>query len=220
MTPDLVIFDCDGVLVDSEPIVNRAHATALTGCGYPITADDLVDRFCGLSDADMFAIIERERGCALPLSYAALVGDIIEQQFRRSLRAIFGVREVLDALPSARCVASSSTHDMIRRKLELTGLSPCFGEMLFSAEMVSRGKPAPDLFLHAAAQMDVAPARCVVVEDSAAGITAARTAGMAAIGFCGGGHCRPGHAERLRACGAVLVIAEMGELADAISRLP
>ena len=218
MSPELVIFDCDGVLVDSEPIVNRAHAQALTGCGYPLSEDDLVSRFCGLSDADMFAIIEGERGCALPLSYAEMVGEIINRQFRHSLRAIPGVREVLDALPFARCVASSSTLVMLRRKLELTGLSADFGANLFSAEMVARGKPAADLFLYAAAKMGVMPARCIVVEDSPAGITAACAAGITAIGFCGGGHCRPGHDDRLRACGATQIVFAMEGLADAISR--
>jgi HAD superfamily hydrolase (TIGR01509 family) len=148
-----------------------------------------------------------------------MVGESINRQFRHSLRAIPGVREVLASLPFARCVASRSTLVMLRRKLELTGLSAGFGENLFSAEMVARGKPAPDLFLYAAAEMSVAPARCVVVEDSAAGITAACAAGMTAIGFCGGGHCRPGHDHRLRACGAADIVFSMNELADAISRL-
>jgi HAD superfamily hydrolase (TIGR01509 family) len=216
---DLVIFDCDGVLVDSEPIVNRAHAEALTACGYPITEDELADRFCGLSDADMFAIIERERGSPLSPSYAERVGEVIEQQFRRSLTAIPGIRETLDGLQAARCVASSSTPAQLRRKLELTGLATGFGGKLFSAAMVAHGKPAPDLFLYAAAEMGARPDRCVVIEDSPAGITAALAAGMIAIGFCGGGHCRPGHEARLRDCGAALVIADMRDLAAAVSQL-
>ena len=117
------------------------------------------------------------------------------------------------------CVASSSAPDQLRRKLDLAGLRARFGSGVFSASMVARGKPAPDLFLYAAAQMAAPPARCVVVEDSPAGIAAARAAGMAAIGFCGGGHCRPGHGARLAACGAAVVIADMRELAGAASRL-
>ena len=105
----LVIFDCDGVLVDSEPIINRAHAEVLTACGYPITEKVLVERFCGMSDREMLDIIEREWGCALPVSYAERVGLMIESGFRLSLAAIEGVAEVLDRLQLPVCVASSST---------------------------------------------------------------------------------------------------------------
>ena len=219
MIPDLVIFDCDGVLVDSEPIINRAHAEVLTACGYPITEEDLVERFCGMADPEMLAIIERERGSPLPPSYAARVGAIIEHGFVHSLVAIAGVAEVLDALPAPVCVASSSSLDQICRKLELTGLLARFGENLFSATMVARGKPAPDLFLHAAAEMRAPPAHCIVIEDSEAGVTAAVAAGMMAVGFYGGSHCRPGHDEALRRRGAALVIAEMRELPATIAAL-
>ena len=117
------------------------------------------------------------------------------------------------------CVASSSTPDQISRKLDLTGLLPRFGDNLFSATMVARGKPAPDLFLFAAREMGAAPERCLVVEDSPAGIAAALAAGMTAIGFCGGSHCGPDHGVRLEACGAAAVIADMRGLADAAARL-
>lgn len=220
MNADLVIFDCDGVLVDSEPIINRAHAHVLAACGYPIAEADLVERFCGMSDLEMLDIIERERGGALPGSYAERVGAIIEQGFRQTLAAIPGIGDALDSLLRPVCVASSSALEQIRRKLELTGLLPRFGETaLFSAAMVRHGKPEPDLFLYAAARMGAAPARCLVVEDSPAGIEAARAAGMTSIGFCGGSHCRPGHGDRLQARGAALVIADMRELAAAVAEL-
>src|SRR5437588_2767541 len=215
---ELVIFDCDGVLVDSEPIINRAHATALTACGYPITEQALVARFCGMSDAEMLGIIEREWGRALPASYARRVGVIIDSGLRRSLAAIEGVDEVLDWLPLPVCVASSSAPEQIRLKLELTSLLARFGENLFSAAMVSRGKPAPDLFRYAAQQLATAPERCLVIEDSPAGIDAALAAGMTAIGFCGGGHCGPEYPARLQARGAALVVAEMRELMAAMAR--
>ncbi len=217
---DLVIFDCDGVLVDSEPIINRAHAELLNACGYAATEAILVERFCGMADVEMLAIIERELGRLLPSSYAEAVGLLIDEGFRRSLAPIRGIVEALAALSLPVCVASSSMPQQIRRKLELTGLAARFGENLFSATMVERGKPAPDLFLYAAAQMDAAPGRCVVVEDSAAGIEAARAAGTAAIGFCGGSHCGLGHVERLRARGALVVITDMRrDLASALSGL-
>src|SRR5215472_1990194 len=206
---ELVIFDCDGVLVDSEPIINQAHANVLTACGYPITERDLVERFCGISDAEMLGHIEREWGRALPASYAERVGLMIEAGFRQSLAAIAGIDEVLDLLAPPVCVASSSSPEQIRHKLQLTGLLPRFGENLFSAAMVARGKPAPDLFLYAAQRRARAPQRCLVVEDSPAGIDAAVAAGMTSIGFCGGSHCGAEHGARLQARGAALVIADM-----------
>ena len=216
---ELVIFDCDGVLVDSEPIINRAHADALTACGYPITEQELVGRFCGMSDPEMFGIIERERGRALPAIYAERVGAIIENAFRRSLAAIEGVAEVLDWLRRPVCVASSSAPEQIRLKLEVTGLLARFGENLFSAAMVARGKPAPDLFLYAAQRLATAPQHCLVIEDSPAGIDAAVAAGMTAVGFCGGGHCGPEHPARLQARGAALVVTDMRELRAAVATL-
>lgn len=216
---ELVIFDCDGVLVDSEPIINRAHARVLTACGYPITEQDLVDRFCGMSDREMLGIIEREWGHAPPAAYAERVGSMVEAGFQQSLAAIEGVAEVLDLLAMPVCVASSSSPEQIRHKLELTGLLRRFGENLFSASMVAHGKPAPNLFVHAAQHLTTAPERCIVVKDSPAGVDAAGAAGMTAIGFCGGSHCGPDHGARLQARGAALVIADMRELAAAIAKL-
>jgi HAD superfamily hydrolase (TIGR01509 family) len=167
----LVIFDCDGVLVDSEPIINRAYAEVLTACGYSITEHDLVERFCGMSDAEMLAIVEREWGRALPLSYTERVGVMIENGFCQSVAAIEGVAEALEALRLPVCVASSSTPEQIRRKLELAGLIQRFGvNNRFSAAMVARGKPAPDLFLYAAQRLGAPPGRCLVIEDSPAGM--------------------------------------------------
>jgi HAD superfamily hydrolase (TIGR01509 family) len=214
---ELVIFDCDGVLVDSEPIINQAHACVLTACGYSITEPELVERFCGMSDPEMLAIIERDWARALPASYGERVGAMIENGFCQSLRAITGVAAVLDWLELPVCVASSSAPEQIRRKLELTGLLTHFGENLFSATMVTRGKPAPDLFLYAAQRLATAPDRCLVIEDSPAGIDAAVAAGMTAIGFCGASHCGLGHGARLREHGAALVIDGMCQLANAMA---
>jgi Haloacid dehalogenase-like hydrolase len=140
---DLVIFDCDGVLVDSEPIINRAHAQVLTACGYPITEDDLLARFCGMNDAEMLATIEHERGRQLPPSYAERVGAMIEAGFGQSLVAIAGVAEALDSLRLPVCVASSSVPEQIRRKLELTGLLTRVGEDLLRATMVCAASRRP-----------------------------------------------------------------------------
>ena len=215
----LVIFDCDGVLVDSEPIINRAHAEVLTACGYPITEKVLVERFCGMSDPDMLEIIEREWGRALPASYAEHVGLMIEAGFHQSLAPTKGVAEALASLTLPICVASSSSLEQIRKKLEITGLLGRFGEHLFSASMVARGKPAPDLLLYAAQNLMTAPDACLVIEDSPAGIDAALAAGMTAIGFSGGSHCGPEHGVRLQRHGAALVMDDMHELATAMAKL-
>jgi phosphoglycolate phosphatase-like HAD superfamily hydrolase len=119
---ELVIFDCDGVLVDSEPIINQAHVQVLTACGYPISEQNLVERFCGMSDREMLEIIEREWGCALPSSYAEHVGLMIEAGFRQSLAPIEGVAEARDSLTLPICVASSSSLEQILQKLKITGL--------------------------------------------------------------------------------------------------
>ena len=215
---ELVTFDCDGVLVDSEPIITRAHAEVLTACGYPITEKVLVERFCGMSDPDMLEIVEREWGHALPASYAEHVGLMIEAGFHQ-LAPIEGVAEALDSLRLPICVASSSGLEQIRQKLAITGLLGRFGEHLFRATMVARGKPAPDLFLYAAQHLMTEPDRCLVIEDSPAGIDAALAAGMTAIGFAGGSHCGPEHGIRLQRHGAALVMNHMLELATTIAKL-
>jgi len=214
--PELIIFDCDGVLIDSEPIVNRAHATVLAACGIPLGEADLLARFCGMSDRDMLAIIEREHG-AVPADYAARVAALVDHEYRHTLRPMPGLIDILPALPMPVCVASSSVPAQIRLGLESTGLLPFFGDRLFSAAMVSRGKPAPDLFLYAAERIGAEPRACLVIEDSLPGVAAGVAAGMTVIGFTGGGHCQPGHAERLGAQGAAMVIAEMAQLPAAIA---
>jgi HAD superfamily hydrolase (TIGR01509 family) len=217
--PDLVIFDCDGVLIDSEPLVNRAHAETLALCGYAIGADTLLERFCGVSDAEMLAAIEREWGRALPAAYAEAVAARIARDYRASLEPVPGIRAALALLALPFCVASSSLPAQLRLGLEVAGLLEFFDPHLFSATMVARGKPAPDLFLYTAERMGAAPSRCLVVEDSLAGVAAARAAGMTALGFCGGSHCRPEHGDRLLAGGADLVIRDMRDLPAAIARL-
>jgi HAD superfamily hydrolase (TIGR01509 family) len=213
---DLVIFDCDGVLIDSEIIVCRIHADALSEAGYPITADDVLRRFTGMSDASMYGAIEREWGRSLPAGHDARVRERVAAAYRSDLAAIPGVADAIDRVARAglrRCVASSSTPDKIRFGLELVGLYGRFDPRhVFSATMVARGKPAPDLFLFAAEWMGAMPARCVVIEDSVAGVQAARAAGMRVLGFHGGGHCGPGHAGRLLAAGAAAAFADMAEV--------
>jgi HAD superfamily hydrolase (TIGR01509 family) len=217
---ELVIFDLDGVLVDSEPISSRVTAAALTEAGIEISAADVCDRFLGVSTASMLRTIEAEHGRRLPESFQETLRAQILNAFEHELEPVPGVPAVLDALAVDRCVASSSHPERIRRSLELAGLLERFAPHLFSATMVSAGKPAPDLFWLAAASMATEPARCLVVEDSEVGIRAAKAAGMTVFGFTGARHVRPKtHGPRLQAAGADAVFAEMPALVELIGRL-
>jgi HAD superfamily hydrolase (TIGR01509 family) len=209
---DLIIFDCDGVLIDSEVISCRTDAACLTEIGIAMSAEEIMDRYVGISARDMFADIELRHGLALPLDFPNIVAGRVAAAFEKDLVAVGGVAAALQALSVRRCVASGSTPDRLRHSLLLTGLLRYFDPHIFSATQVALGKPAPDLFLFAAAAMQVAPGTCLVVEDSVAGIQAAVAAGMRAIGFTGGSHCRPGHSERLRSAGAFAVTSEMAQL--------
>jgi HAD superfamily hydrolase (TIGR01509 family) len=186
---DLIIFDCDGVLVDSERLSIRVDAMYLERLGWPMDEEEIVERFVGRSDADMRADIEERLGRPIPAEIDREFDRIYRDTFERELTAVDGIVDTLDAIVAAAipiCVASSGGHAKIRRSLELTDLSRYFDERIFSAADVARGKPAPDLFLHSAEQMGAAPSRSAVVEDSAFGVDAAIVAGMRAFAYAGG----------------------------------
>jgi HAD superfamily hydrolase (TIGR01509 family) len=211
----MLIFDCDGVLVDSEALACEIDAQILTGIGLPYSAKDIARKFVGVSFKDMVARLEAEHACTLPADLGKRIDSALFAKFETDLRPIEGVREAILSLPYPRCVASSSTPERIALSLGLTGLSDLFGHV-FSATQVARGKPAPDLFLHAAERMGVDPQDCVVIEDSSAGVQAALAAGMRVIGFIGGAHCGPEHAEKLRGAEASVVIDRMTDLARTV----
>jgi HAD superfamily hydrolase (TIGR01509 family) len=216
---DLVIFDCDGVLVDSEVISCRAHAATLARHGYAITADQVLDRFLGVSDREARLTIEAELGRRLPDDFEAQVKQATLQFYAGDLQAIAYVGEAIAAIGLPKCVASSGTPEKIHHGLTCTGLYDRLAPHIFSATQVERGKPAPDLFLFAAGRMQASPERCLVIEDSVPGVTGARAAGMTVLGFHGGSHCRPGHAETLRAAGAALIFDDMRQLPGLIGRV-
>ena len=212
---DLIIFDCDGVLVDSERLAVEAFVAVLREAGVPATAD-MVERRFGMKQADILLAIAEETERDIPDPVASAIWPATRQSFTRSLRAMPGIADFLaktDGLK--RCVASSSNPERIRLSLGLTGLDASFGEAVFSSHQVARGKPAPDLFLFAAANMGVEPARCVVIEDSIYGVQGAVAAGMRAVGFTGGSHIPPGHDADLAKFGAVAVEASW----DGVGRL-
>jgi len=214
---DLVIFDCDGVLVDSEVISCRAHADTLTRHGFPITPDGVLKRFLGVSDREARRIVESEIGRALPDSFEAEVKHATLSLYADDLSAIAHVGEAITALDLPKCVASSGTPEKIHHGLTCAGLYDQLAPHIFSATQVKRGKPAPDLFLLAATQMGANPARCIVIEDSVAGITGARAAGMTVLGFYGGSHCTAEHEDMLRQAGAAITFADMRQLPDLIA---
>jgi HAD superfamily hydrolase (TIGR01509 family) len=183
---ELVIFDCDGVLIDSERLAVKVDVEVLRELGWPLSEPEVIGRFVGRSDRDTRADIEAHLGHELPGGFDEAVEHRYREAFADALTPVDGVLEALDRITLPTCVASSGTHDHLRFTLGLTGLYERFSGRIFSAEDVANGKPAPDLFLHAAERMAADPAGCVVVEDSRPGVQAARAAGMRVLAFAGG----------------------------------
>jgi HAD superfamily hydrolase (TIGR01509 family) len=183
--PELIIFDCDGVLVDSEPIAIQIDAIIFAEYGMPMSETEIIDRFVGRSPSVTRDAIEQHIGHPLPADFRERTEAMFNEAYERGLAPIDGIEEALDRINAPTCVASSSEPDRLDYKLRLTGLYERFAGRIFSATEVRNGKPAPDLFLHAARQMGVAPEACAVVEDSQYGVQAARAAGMAAFGYAG-----------------------------------
>lgn len=219
MKPGLVIFDCDGVLVDSEPISIGVLRQMIRTAGHEIDEDVAYTRFLGRSMASICASLADDPGIEItPLQLGAM-RERLNARFRSELKAIDGVASVLQSLPMARCVASSSKPERIALSLTVTGLLPMLEPHIFSATMLENGKPAPDLFLHAAARMGFAPENCLVIEDSSAGVEAAKRAGMRVFAFTGATHARHGaHLERIAALEPDLVFDNMANLPDLIGR--
>jgi HAD superfamily hydrolase (TIGR01509 family) len=214
----LIIFDCDGVLVDSEIIAHTLLAQMMTDLGHPMTTAEAVRRFAGRSLADTLSLIEADLTRSIPDELGQRYGRLLLERLRRDLKPTPGVKGAIAALPYPRCVASSSSLARIRLSLETTGLASLFGANIFSATQVAHGKPAPDLYLFASSRMGIAPEHCVVIEDSALGVTAGRAAGMKVIGFTGAAHATPDAAQRLAAAGACSVISSMVDLPTVVER--
>ena len=183
---DLVIFDCDGVLVESERVALHVDQRVLADLGWVLGPEEIVARFMGGTTASFRAQIEQHLGRPLPESWEAPYEEWYEQAFVDELVAVDGIEAALDGLDVPTCVASNGPHAKMRRTLGITGLLHRFDGRLFSSDDVARGKPAPDVYLHAAEVMGVDPRRCVVVEDSRPGTTAALAAGMRVLGYAGG----------------------------------
>lgn len=213
---DLIIFDCDGVLVDSELLASEVLSEELAKNDVDVGPRECRERFTGSSLKRVKELVFQSTGIELPANFEEQVRKRDRTIFEDRLRPVSGIEEALDLLTLPICVASSGSLEKITHSLTLTGLLDRFSPNLFSTEMVTRGKPAPDLFLLAAEKMGVPPARCLVIEDSPVGISGAQKAGMCVFGFAGASHAGPGYAEMLDLGGADLVFREMFALPNLI----
>ncbi len=219
----LVIFDCDGVLINSEEIYIDSEVEFLSNAGFLMEKRAYMAAFMGLSNDDwrmkVEAAVQQRNGRPLTENFFESLHAFVTQRFESELKPIPGVHDAVSSLELPCCVASSSGLPILRWKLEHTGLADLFSPHIFSADMVVRGKPAPDLFLHAAVALGNEPRHCVVVEDSANGVAAGKAAGMKVIGFTGGGHCPADQEGILMNAGAQIVIDDFAQLGSTISRL-
>ncbi|WP_377292763.1 HAD family hydrolase [Rhizobium sp. SG2393] len=218
---DLIIFDCDGVLVDSEIICSRVESELLTEAGYPISAEEHSERFAGMTWRNTLLTVEKEADIPFSASLIDKVEKILDARLPKEIEAIEGVQAVLEKLTLPFCVCSNSTSHRLDMMLSAVKLKPLFKGHIYSARDLGedRVKPKPDIFLHGAKQMGAKPARALVVEDSVHGVEAARAAGMRVVGFTGGSHTYPSHADRLTDAGAETVISRMSMLPGVIAAL-
>jgi HAD superfamily hydrolase (TIGR01509 family) len=208
---ELVIFDCDGVLVDSEPIINRIFAETLTEAGFNISYEEVTRQFVGKSLATSLQVLQQSYGKSVPPALLELNKKRETTALKQELQPILGIAEVLKELSLPKCVASNSSPRHIQLVLELTGLLHHFDGKLYSCHHVDRPKPFPDVYLHAASQMGFAPENCVVIEDSVTGVQAGYAAGMRVLGYAPK-HNDSSHHEALIAAGAKLVFEDMRQL--------
>lgn len=214
---DLIIFDCDGVIVDSELLASEVLSEELAKCDVDAGPRECRERFTGSSLKRVTELVFQSSGIELPEDFEQRVRVRDRTIFEERLSAISGIEEALDLIKQPVCIASSGSVEKITHSLNLTGLYQNFFPHIFSTEMVKLGKPAPDLFLLAAKRMNVAPERCLVIEDSPVGIKGAKKAGMTVFGFAGASHAGPGYGAMLELAGADMVFQEMFALPNLVN---
>jgi HAD superfamily hydrolase (TIGR01509 family) len=218
-----VIFDCDGVLVDSEILAHEVETEVLASIGLHYDRHDFTARFMGMSDAAFFAALEEDGKARLGRSIIDEIRGPMNEKLSRAvaerLTEVPGAARAVSAVRQMKAVASSSTLHRLGVKLRKTGLWEAFAPHVYSAEHVTHAKPAPDLFLHAAEALGVTPAQCLVIEDSVNGVLAGRAAGMRVWGFCGGGHMTERITARLADVGAERIVANWAEAAELFTTL-
>jgi HAD superfamily hydrolase (TIGR01509 family) len=212
--PELIIFDCDGVLIDSEVIANRVNVEVLAGLGVEFTLEEYMERFVGVSLRDEVLEIEHLRKIKLPHDYEARLTKHKNSVFEKELRAIEGIAEFVKRIEVPKAVASGSSSERLEYTLKLTHLWELFAPHIYSTTLVAKSKPAPDIFLYTARQLGVKPEQCLVIEDSTLGVRAGVAAGMTVLGFTGGSHIKKGHEEKLLELGAKKVFSKMQDIAD------
>lgn len=219
--PDLVIFDCDGVLVDSEIVAARVDAELITAAGFPIEPEELAERYAGLTFRNILLEIEKEASIPFQATMIDEEKKLLDKRLAREVKAIDGAREAVAMTPYKRCVCSNSSTARLDMTLSKTGILPLFAGLIFSAVDTPgvQPKPAPDIYLYAAKQMQAEPAKTFVIEDSVHGVHGAVAAGMRVIGFTGASHSWPGHADALTEAGAETVIRRMADLRGVIAAL-
>jgi HAD superfamily hydrolase (TIGR01509 family) len=217
----LIIFDCDGVLIDSEILSAEVDCAILREYGYEIAPLELAHRFAGITTEGIFKIIGEEIGREFPAAAIDRAKRETDERLRRDVLPIAGVHQMLDALDDPRCICSNSRSERLSVSLEKAGLWDRFRPYVFSAQEVGsrREKPAPDVFLYAARELETDPADAIVIEDSVTGVTGAVAAGMRVIGFTGASHSWPGHGEALMDAGAVTVVRRLLDVPPTLEAL-
>jgi HAD superfamily hydrolase (TIGR01509 family) len=218
---DLIIFDCDGVIVDSEIIAAEVDAELLSDAGYEIDTATVAERFAGMTWKDILLTVEKEADLPLPATLLEQSEKILDERLGREVESVPGVRFALGRIDLPRCICSNSSPKRLKLMLERTGHYDVFAPNIFSARTIGEGrpKPAPDVFLHAAKSFAADPSKTVVIEDSVHGIAGARSAGMRVVGFTGASHSFPSHADQLTEAGAETVINRMADLPAVVEAL-
>lgn len=216
LSPAAIIFDFDGVIADSEALANTVLAEAVTGLGLPTTLDDALRLYQGQRWPEAMMLIEKGIGHPLPENFAEKLKADTLRRFETDLREVEGAIPFIRKSTTPKCIASSSSMERLSLCLRVLGIDQEFSGRVFSADSVPCGKPSPDIFLYAAAQIGVAPSDCIVIEDSVSGVQAGVAAGMTVIGLCAATHCKNGHAEQLSEAGAYRVMDSWLEVATLI----
>lgn len=217
----LIIFDCDGVLVDSEIIASEVNLEIVKDLGLDLTLDELSQRYSGLTADNIFAQVSEELNKPLPQDIAERSDKMLDEALRQSLQAVAGVHEMLDVMDDALCICSNSTTPRLEQNLILTNLLDRFHPHIFSAVEVRQNlpKPSPDVFLHAAETLGATPAQSIVIEDSSHGVEGAVAAGMRVIGFVGASHSYVGHSEKLMDAGAETTVSKLSDVPATVEAL-